>query len=281
MKKGTVVLICIVLTTGFLSLVYWGLRYSRGVPVVIEEQERVILEVPFIDRAIDLAGTNSFLDAWSSIQPKEIELMYQVMVLPWGKSLVSPIAVRAFHNNRDIYFYIEWNDQTENRSVETAKFSDAAAILFPMKEESQPPALMMGFLGNANIWQWKASQDREYWLKQGPESKAYADFHYPFEDEELFVVSKEVPKSAANDLMAIRVGTITPKEKQGVEGRGFWRRGTWEVVFKRPLKSIDPEIDAVFIQNKKRLCAFAVWNGENGDRGGRKSISNWVELVIK
>ncbi len=31
----------------------------------------------------------------------------------------------------------------------------------------------------------------------------------------------------------------------------------------------------------ERLCAFAVWNGSKGDRGGRKSISDWVDLRVE
>ncbi len=140
---------------------------------------------------------------------------------------------------------------------------------------------MMGFMGKSNIWQWKASQDKEYWLKEKPETKSYVDFYYPFEEKELFVVSKDVPQSAVNDLMSIRVGTITPKKTQNIQGKGFWDNGTWRVVFKRPLQLSDPELDPAFNSGQKRLCTFAVWNGAKGDRGGRKSISDWVELEIK
>lgn len=281
MKKNTIILIGIVAIALFLSLVYYGVRHSRGVPVVIEDPpENAVLEVPFIDKEIDLSKGLS-LNLWDSIPPKELELVYQVMVLPWGKSLVSPISVKAFYNKDDIYFYITWNDETENRIRDIGKFPDVTAILFPMDEKNQPITLMMGFLGKANIWQWKANQDREYWLKEYHTKKAYVDFYYPFEEEELFSVSKEEYSSAANDLMAIRVGTITTKEKQRIRGRGFWDNGTWHVVFKRAFKVADPETDASFVLVNKRLCAFAVWEGESGDRGGRKSISNWVELDIK
>lgn len=280
MKKFIVVLISIVSVILFGMLVYHGLRYSRGVPVSVEKKEIVILNAPFIDIDIDLNKGIS-LNKWDSIPVKKVKLMYQVMILPWGKSLVSPISIKAFHNRKDIYFYISWKDTTENRDIGQNKFSDACAIMFPMDEEVQASTLMMGFLGRANIWHWKAIVDREYWLKQEPVTEAYADFYYPFEEKELFSVSKEVPSSAVNDLMAIRVGTITPKEIQNVQGRGFFKNGTWHVVFKRSFRAVDSGIDAVFNLGIKKLCAFAVWDGENGDRGGRKSISDWVELDIK
>lgn len=279
-KKITVTAISILAALLFAALVYHGLRHSRGVPVPVEKVEKIVLGVPFIN--VDLALDKGIsLNRWDSLSSKDIELMYQVTVLPWGKSLVSPITVKAFHNRKNIYFYISWRDDTENREVERNRFSDACAIMFPMDEKAQPSTLMMGFLGRANIWHWKASRDRTYWLKTEPETEAYADFYYPFEKEELFTVSQEKVESAVNDLMAIRVATITLKERQDVGGRGFWNNGTWQVVFKRSLKAVDPEIDAVFKPEGKRLCAFAVWNGEQGDRGGRKSISDWVELEIR
>ena len=280
MKKTKIILLIVALVIGFGVLVYFGVRHSRGMPFVVEEKEVPILKVSLLKADIDLTKGIS-KEVWKSTPATELELMHQVMILPWGSSLVSPIRVRAFHNNQDVFFHITWNDTTENRNIAMTTFSDACAILFPIDDESQPATLMMGFLGKANIWQWKASQDKEYWLQEGPKTEAYVDFYYPFEEEELFPISKTVPVSAANDLMAIRIGTITPKDKQTVEGRGFWDKGSWYVVLKRSFVSVDPELDATFNRGKKRLCAFAVWEGETGDRGGRKSISDWVELEIE
>jgi len=80
--------------------------------------------------------------------------------------------------------------------------------------------------------------------------------------------------------MAIRVGTLSKKQNQNIEGRGIFEEGTWQVVFKRPMDISDPEIDLVLEPGQEKLIAFALWNGSHGDRGGRKSISDWVELNI-
>lgn len=279
MKKTAVILISIALIIAFSFLVYYGLKHARGVPVKVELPPKVQLEIPYIEKHIDLSYGIS-KDFWGTIKPKKIGLLYQVMVLPWGKSLMSPISVKAFHNKKDIYFYLEWKDQTENRDIEANKFSDAAAIMFPIGDKILPSTIMMGFMAKSNIWQWKASQDKEYWQNISPRSDAYSDYYYKFEDKELFPVSKFSPKSAVNDLMAVRVATLTPKPNQNVFGRGIWSNGAWKVVFKRSLNSSNIEIDQRFTVSQKRLCAFAVWNGENGDRGGRKSISNWVEVLL-
>lgn len=243
------------------------------------EREKPNLSVPFIEKTINLKNDIE-LSFWKSASLLEVELYYQVMVLPWPKKIIPSVTVSAFHNKKDIYFYLEWKDKTNDYIRTSDTFSDACAIMFPLSEDTQPSTLMMGFLGSANIWQWKADQDREFWLNKRYEKKAYVDFYYPFEEEELFVVSKKKYTSAVNDLLAIRVGTITHKTSQNIAGRGEYSKGMWRVVYKRSLKGTDSEVDIDFGVQKK-LCAFAVWDGSNRDRAGRKSISNWVQLNIE
>lgn len=279
-RKLIVVLISLALLASFGGLVYYGFRYSRGFPVRIEQEKRPVIEVPFLEKEIDLARGIS-PEVWDALKPVEVKLMYQVTVLPWPKmkGTIEPVSVKAFRNKEDIYFYLSWKDDTEDRVHEMNEFSDACALMFPMDDKAQPHTIMMGFLGKVNIWQWKANQDREYWQNESPQTKAYVDFYYPFEEKELFPVSRHVSQSPVNDLLAIRVGTITAKDSQEVLGRGFWKDGAWHVVFKRSLTTVNPEDGANFNAGKK-LSALAVWNGAKGDRGGRKSISDWVELLI-
>ncbi|MCQ9208729.1 MAG: ethylbenzene dehydrogenase-related protein [Omnitrophica bacterium] len=278
-KKILIILIIALSVICFTLLARHGFKHTRGIAVVEEEPERPILSVQSLDKEIDLSQGID-LSFWQNIPAERIELLYQLMVLPWPKKSVPYVEVKAFHNRKDIYFYLEWPDETQDSTVGISKFSDAGAVMFPLGEETQASTLMMGFLGRANIWHWKAIQDSEYWLKEHLQPRVYVDFYYPFEEEELFVVSKEEFASAVNDLLAIRVGTITHKPIQNVQGRGIYEQGKWKVVFKRSLPVVDNEVDAQFPKGEK-LCAFAAWDGSKGDRGGRKSISNWVTLVIK
>ena len=279
--KKTVYFITFVLLAAFAGMVYYGARHWRGMPVQIEKFETPALNVAFMDKDIDLAQGLA-PEVWQEIKPQEIKLMYQVTALPWPKikGLLSAVTVKAFHSKENIYFYMSWLDDTEDRIHETTQFSDACAIMFPLEEKAQPHTIMMGFLGKVNIWQWKANQDREYWKNESEEPHAYVDFYYPFEDKELFPVSKHITKSPVNDLVAIRVGTITPKDNQEVMGKGVWENGVWTVVLKRPLKAVDSD-NGISFASRKRLSALAIWDGSKGDRGGRKSISDWLELDIK
>lgn len=280
MKRNTVVIITVILISGFLALVFYGLRHSRGAPVIIEEPPKMVLEAPFIDKEIDLSKGVSH-ELWEPLPSKKIEMFYQTMALPWGGNLIASPTVKAFHNKKDIYIYLSWLDETEDRDVRVGKFSDACGIMFSLDPNAPTSTIMMGFMGQANLWQWKASQDREYWLKETSDLKAYVDFYYPLEEQELFPVSKVPPLSAVNDLVSIRIGTVTLKDAQNVQGRGIFERGRWSVVFRRAMSGLNKESDADFVGRQKHNCVFAIWNGGKSDRGGRKSISEWVEIDIK
>ena len=45
------------------------------------------------------------------------------------------------------------------------------------------------------------------------------------------------------------------------------------------MKSKDAD-DVKFVSGKPVPVAFAIWNGEQGDRNGRKMISNWYQLIL-
>jgi DMSO reductase family type II enzyme heme b subunit len=192
------------------------------------------------------------------------------------------ISVCVWYNDNEVYFYVAWQDATENRTLSTSEFSDAVALMFPLVDDVPPSTLMMGFLGKqgVNIWHWKASQDLEFW-SEPMATVAYADFYYPFENQETLLVSKSALTSAVSDLLALKVTTTTAKATQNVQGRGVWDNGTWHVVFKRALQATNAKEDVAFGHGARKLMAFAVWAGDKGDRGGRKSISDWVQLEFR
>lgn len=279
MTKLKVFLISIVLVVCFAGLIFYGFYYARGVPGKLLPESKTIINVPYIEKTIDLKkGIPK--EICESLIPTKLDMVYQITVLPWPKKLVPAVNVKAFHNKKDIYFCMQWKDSTQDRVQEAGKFSDGGAIMFPLGKDNQPSVVMMGFLGKANIWHWKASVDNEVWGK--PEEKiSYADWYNPFEDKETLSVSKTVNKSAINDLITVRIGTLVAKDKQVVEGRGIWEDGQWNIVFKRSLASLDKETGKDFVSGTVMPCAFAVWNGADGDRGGRKSISSLIDLKIE
>ncbi|MDW7680511.1 MAG: ethylbenzene dehydrogenase-related protein [bacterium] len=278
-KKAIIFLIAISLVFAFILLLRWGFQHSRGtpVPITVDQKQLPQIKVQYYDKEINFQNGID-LPFWGSIANNEVELVHQVTALPWPRAFTPRVNIKTFHNAENIYFYLNWQDETENRELSAGHFSDACAVMFPLDEEVEKSMIMMGFMGRANIWHWQAVHDQQIWLKTDRE-KVYADFHYPFEQQETLAVSKQPPTTAVSDLMAVRVGTVTPKPTQEVTGRGIYTNGFWQVVLRRALQSSDSN-DSSNFGFKKQLCAFAVWNGEYADRGGRKSISDWVELEI-
>ena len=88
--------------------------------------------------------------------------------------------------------------------------------------------------------------------------------------------------SPVEDANARGFGTFKsqPPRSRTSSGKGIWRDGFWNVVFIRELKSRDAD-DVKFDTGKPVPVAFAVWDGEQRDRNGRKVISNWYQLILE
>ena len=89
-------------------------------------------------------------------------------------------------------------------------------------------------------------------------------------------------KSPVEDANARGFGSFKsqPIDQQNVDGKGIWNAGFWNVVFIRDLKPKDPD-DVKFQPGKSVPVAFAIWNGEQHDRNGRKMVSNWFHVILE
>jgi DMSO reductase family type II enzyme heme b subunit len=67
------------------------------------------------------------------------------------------------------------------------------------------------------------------------------------------------------------------EETQQVFGKGTWIDGKWRVVFKRKFKGARG--NARFTRGKLTPVSFAVWDGKDGDAGGRKAVSTWYYVI--
>jgi DMSO reductase family type II enzyme heme b subunit len=141
-----------------------------------------------------------------------------------------------------------------------------------------------------NIWQWKAGWQQEVEGHRTDMHDLYASMHVDLYSqtntlyrtaEAAHNLMAEPHRSPVEDANARGFGTLTAQrpEGQNVRGRGVWHDGFWNVVFLRELES--PEADDVkFGAGRPAPVAFAVWNGEQRDRNGRKVVSNWYQLVL-
>ena len=88
---------------------------------------------------------------------------------------------------------------------------------------------------------------------------------------------------AASSLETAGPGSVTfrPPISQLVQANGKWKDGRWTVVMTRTLKLKDDQTGVLLEPGGSVSIAFAVWNGSQQDRDGKKSITIWQDLVLE
>jgi len=201
---------------------------------------------------------------------------------------VYAVAVSAATDGKKLALLLQWRDPLpQSATIRVQDFQDAAAIQFSLTGN-------YGFLGMGdaknpvNLWQWKAGWQAEA-NRSAPEMRdAYPSMHVDAWIPTNFTtaaaagnVISQPHKSPVEDANARGFGSFTsqPPVRQNVQGNGVWHDGFWRVLFVRDLKSKDAD-DVRFLPGKSVPVAFAIWNGEQGDRNGRKMVSNWCQLIF-
>ena len=281
MNNKVAIAIVILLTLGiFYWLADYGWQNRYGSPETYEITESKVLSVSYHAEDLALKEADVFAQIWQKVPTLEIALAHQITEKPWPKALTAAVQVQAFHNGKDIFFKMVWEDDHADAVELADTFTDGCAVAVPIDADAPIRSIMMGFSSPVNIWQWQANTDMQFWQNKTGIDDLDTDFVYPFEDEELFSVTVQELKSAVTDLVAQRAGSLTSKEKQIVQGRGLWRDKSWNVVFKRSLTTKNQQQDCQFLDLKQSV-SFAVWDGDQDERGSRKSISEWVSLQIQ
>jgi hypothetical protein len=211
---------------------------------------------------------------WSHIPAMTIPLSGQVITRPvWPEPSARALTVRSLHNGHDIAFLLEWQDNTKNDRLTPGTFRDGVAIGLPLGDA--PAFFCMGQLDHyINIWHWKADWQSDIDRRAARTSEKKEGGVRTFE-----VIPRRI--SSVEDLIGGGFSTLTTKDKQGrVQGEALWKDGVWHVVMHRPLVSEEQENEATLIPGRVQTVSFAVWNGENKERNGQKSVAPWFQLAI-
>ena len=288
-----------------------GVAFSQGLDKEISMEENIPtkegLNVKYI--AADLDGADRAL---GQVDPYKLELQIQDMTFPNGGGSVQEVEVRGFHNSETIFFGIKWNDASKNdRAIAHAQFRDAVGLMFPLEtvKEISPEKPFSPRMGDrskpVNIWHWKADWEKELNVDGGKEHmedeypNMFTDFDFnpdpvhfhkeTYESAPLMaggiaggsLLSQANRGRSVEDLNAVGFGTLTSQEHQDVKGKGSWSNGKWDVVVYRPMATPD-ENDVQFVPGMSTFFNMAVWNGNEGDRNGQKSVSKrWRPLKIE
>lgn len=225
--------------------------------------------------------------AWEQWEPARVPLN----PLWPERSYIPAVNVRAVHDGKHVAILCQWHDPRVNGApVRVQDFQDAIALQFSLTGKT--PFLGMGDAQNpVNLWQWKAGWQAEVDTHRPDVPDVYSSMYvdiYP-QAGPLFVTAQaagnplaQARKTPVEDANARGFSTLTtqPMDDQNVDGKGVWRDEHWHVVFTRELKSRGRD-DVRFVPGEPVPVAFAIWDGENLDRNGRKVISNWYRLVLE
>ena len=175
----------------------------------------------------------------------------------------------------DIAFCLEWQDNTKNDRLTPGTFRDGVAL-------GCRSAMLRHFLHGSldhyiNIWHWKADWQSD--IDRRAARTTEKDKAVSGEPRRFEVIPRRA--SSVEDLIGGGFSTLTTKEKQGrVQGKATWKDGMWRVVMRRPLSSEEQENEAKLIPGRIQAVSFAVWNGENKERNGKKASTLWFQLSL-
>ena len=225
---------------------------------------------------------------WDTLDPVRVPLNPL-----WPEAdLIPAVSVSAVHDGKRVAILCTWRDPiADGGPVRVQDFQDAIALQFSMNGTT--PFLGMGDRNNpVNIWQWKAGWQQAIDGERSDVNIVYASMHSDvyFQTNALYrtaeaannLLAQPVHASPVEDANARGFGTFKsqPASGQNVKGRGIWRDSHWSVVFVRELKSREAD-DVQMAVGKATPFAFAVWDGQNRDRNGRKVVSNWHQLILE
>ena len=115
---------------------------------------------------IPLDPTDPF---WSNYGPTKgmhvtLDLDPQMVTNPmWPNPATKWVNVKAATNGSEIAVRVEWTDPTRNDvMVQSQHYKDQQAVMFPVNQSGEEPPFTMGGDGEqVNIWQWKATWNKE------------------------------------------------------------------------------------------------------------------------
>ncbi|MBT3308836.1 MAG: hypothetical protein HOL04_08055 [Gammaproteobacteria bacterium] len=182
------------------------------------------------------------------------------------------ITVRALYNSKEIALLLEIDDRTDSRPGEEVSvgiqdenlelFSDAVAVQFPKEKayESKPvvvkPLYRHGDKAHhTTMWYWNAGSVEP----ARPGQAMLLDASGP---------DKKIEPRRGDDSL---------------QAKGIWKNGRWQILMKRPRNGGGRDGktgDLNFIEGQFLPISFANWDGSNGEKGAKHTLTSWGWLVL-
>ncbi len=200
---------------------------------------------------------------WNNASATAYQLVPQIIAKErFFKPTNDGVTVRALFNDKEIAFLLEWDDRTKSvpgdadaeKLAEGEVLEDAVAIQLPV---TIPEAMQKPYFGHGdkemgvNQWYWSA----------GNASGA----------QTVKVI----------DSTGLGSGKARDAAKTNVKGKGEYKAGVWRVILKRSLTTANAKDDIQFEAGKFIPIGFASWDGSNGEKGSKHTMTTWYWVLLE
>lgn len=194
--------------------------------------------------------------AWRTVRPETLAMVPTPLKNNPMIEAISPFLARSddhgklaglqvagLHNGDVLALRLSWSSEGRDTIRDLDQFVDGIAVMFPLSARAS--AVTMGSPGEpVNAWYWKADSPDK-----------------PF------------------DVVAEGYGTSVRRDSadSGLQSAARYQANQWQVVLARKLDAGNRH--AQFWPGTPLKIAFALWDGGNQERAGRKSFSGEFNLV--
>jgi len=251
-------------------------KFSSDVEKCLENGSCVAsYDVIKISNELPLDPNAPLWDSPGGPKKNTFELGPQMFTNPkWPDPSIKEVTLSAVRNKSELAILLEWTDNGKDNSYgHSERFTDQAAVMFPLEPQDEAPMITMGNEGRTvNIWQWKAAWQHDL---EPEKNKRFNGRRDSLTSATGLVAQSADRESPVEDLNAEGFSTLTIQEEQNVQGKGVWKDNRWRVIFRRSLNNSDTA-DAQF--GEATQLAIAIWNGANKERNGQKGLVGWILL---
>lgn len=160
----------------FVGIAALCLAASFASPVFADD-DKIEIKSKAITGAVPLDPNSP---VWDGVKYLIVGMSPQNLVAPGlAEGTVSNVKVKSVHTGKEIAYLLEWYDATlDDTETMSDKFSDAAAMMFPVKTKTEP-SFMMGDADNpVQIVYWKAAWQRDIDKGYQDVRDAYPNYNY-------------------------------------------------------------------------------------------------------
>ncbi len=232
---------------------------------------------------------------WSEAAETVVPLVPQRLAPPYLEYAgVAELRAWALHNGTDVAFRLTWADDSVDDLDGVRRYHDAVAVMLPTAP-GDPPPITMGEPGKpVHILQWRATWQRDLAGKSGVDQIYPRVVHDVMPDDVLPPETAElywVGRAAGNPLSQVErttpieqmvaegFGTTTHLPQVTAQGRGVHDDSSWSVTIGFP--TARDAIGAELEPAQQWFVAFAVWLGDQENRGGRKHYATWIPFSLE